>query len=238
MPHDSINERGAVTSLAVSSDDKYVLVSTISQELHLWDLERRTLVHKFVGYKQEHYVIRSCFGGPNEMYIASGSEDAQIYIWHRRVESPVKVLEGHAGVVNCVSWCPTNAQLLASAGDDGTVRLWIAPTDRHGPSAIAQRPDEAKLAAAPGGPRTKGPFVRSPQRTQAPAKSPTAPEQPSIREAPAGAADDERAAAAGGSASAAAAAASDDSGRNTDRGGDGAGAGGSADAESPTQTDV
>lgn len=30
----------------------------------------------------------------------------------------------HTGDVNCVSWCPTHAKMLASCGDDGLVRIW------------------------------------------------------------------------------------------------------------------
>lgn len=32
--------------------------------------------------------------------------------------------EAHSQDVNCVRWHPTDRSLLASAGDDGVVRLW------------------------------------------------------------------------------------------------------------------
>uniref|UniRef100_A0A8C2X937 WD repeat-containing protein 26 n=1 Tax=Cyclopterus lumpus TaxID=8103 RepID=A0A8C2X937_CYCLU len=92
--------------------------------LHLWDLQDRVLVRKYQGVTQGFYTIHSCFGGHNEDFIASGSEDHKVYIWHRRSELPIAELTGHTRTVNCVSWNPILPGLLASASDDGTVRIW------------------------------------------------------------------------------------------------------------------
>lgn len=50
--------------------------------------------------------------------------DNKIYIWHIRREKPVAILNGHTRTVNCVSWNPRYPQMLASASDDATVRIW------------------------------------------------------------------------------------------------------------------
>jgi hypothetical protein len=42
--------------------------------IHLWDLIDRQLVRKYQGVTQGHYVNHATFGGPNEEFIASGSE--------------------------------------------------------------------------------------------------------------------------------------------------------------------
>lgn len=42
--------------------------------MHLWDIEDRVLVRKFQGVTQGYYTIHSCFGGVNQVFIASGSE--------------------------------------------------------------------------------------------------------------------------------------------------------------------
>ena len=50
--------------------------------------------------------------------------DHHIYVWHHRRETPIIVLKGHSRPVSCVSWNPVHHDMLASASDDGTVRIW------------------------------------------------------------------------------------------------------------------
>ncbi|CAG8607407.1 3727_t:CDS:2 [Ambispora leptoticha] len=95
-------------------------------EIHLWDIDQKLLVRKYHGQTQSKYVIRSCFGGIGQGLIVSGSEDSNIYVWHREHAALIEVLSGHNDIVNSVHWSPVNPYLFASAGDDHTIRIWEA----------------------------------------------------------------------------------------------------------------
>ncbi|WCJ38244.1 hypothetical protein M5689_019316 [Euphorbia peplus] len=122
-----ISEEHPITSLSVSLDSKFFIVNLNSQEIHLWDVAGKwDKALRYMGHKQHKYVIRSCFGGLDNSFIASGSENSQVYIWNRRNSRPIEVLSGHLMTVNCVSWNPKRHQMLASASDDHTIRVWGA----------------------------------------------------------------------------------------------------------------
>uniref|UniRef100_UPI00358EE308 WD repeat-containing protein 26-like n=1 Tax=Myxine glutinosa TaxID=7769 RepID=UPI00358EE308 len=131
-----IQEDHPIMSFAVSRDGKFALLNVATQGVHLWDLQQHMLVQRYQGLTQGCYTIHSCFGGSNEDFIASGSEDSKVYVWHRKNEKPIAVLSGHARTVNCVSWNPAVPSMLASASDDGTVRLW-------GPAPRTDEDDES-----------------------------------------------------------------------------------------------
>lgn len=59
-------------------------------------------------------------------YSPGGSlvSDNKVYIWHIKLEKPIAVLDGHTRTVNCVHWNPVYHNLLVSASDDGTARVW------------------------------------------------------------------------------------------------------------------
>jgi len=119
-----IQEDHSIMSFTCSDNGRLLLLNVATQGVHLWDLQDRCLVRKFQGVTQGYYTIHSCFGGVNQDFIASGSEDNKVHIWHIKRELPIASLTGHSRTVNCVSWNPVYPQILASASDDYTVRIW------------------------------------------------------------------------------------------------------------------
>ncbi|XP_017136950.1 WD repeat-containing protein 26 homolog [Drosophila miranda] len=121
---DILREPHPIMTFSINSADRLALLNVSNQGLHLWDIEDKCLVRRFQGIRQSNFAIHSCFGGINESFVASGSEDKVVYIWHIKREEPLAKLAGHTKTVNCVSWNPVYPSLLASASDDATVRIW------------------------------------------------------------------------------------------------------------------
>ena len=56
--------------------------------------------------------------------IFSGAEDHCAHVWDRHFGTKLATLKGHSNVVNCVAFNPVNQQMLVSASDDQTIRVW------------------------------------------------------------------------------------------------------------------
>jgi len=129
----ALPESDPVTSICASRLSNQVLVNISAQApvIRLWDLQERRVRQRYFGHLQGRFVVRSAFGGPQEQFVVSGSEDSQVYIWHRHFGSLLEVVGGHASTVNCVCWPHLGAgcRFLLSASDDHTLRVWAAPSD-------------------------------------------------------------------------------------------------------------
>lgn len=65
-------------AFTIDKNDRYALLNVATQGVHLWDLKDKCLVRRLQGVTQGHFTIHSSFGGANEDFIASGSEDNQV----------------------------------------------------------------------------------------------------------------------------------------------------------------
>ena len=137
----SIMMKHKMTSVSISRGSNYMLINMANDEVHLIEIETAEICRRFLGQKQDKFIIRSCFGGADENLIISGSAgslpsstlseviltidpDSKVYIWHKENGSLIETLEGHSsGCVNTVAWNPANPCMFASGGDDSKVRM-------------------------------------------------------------------------------------------------------------------
>ncbi|KWU44917.1 WD40 repeat-like protein [Rhodotorula sp. JG-1b] len=165
-----------LTSVAVTSDSRYAIVSHAPKEILLIDLEDGTVVRKFTGHDQGEFVIRTSFGGASENFILTGSGDGKIYVYHRDTGRLVQSISGHSRTVNAVAWnraastSPTNSRgataMWASCSDDRTVRIWQIPDASSGSGSATSSTTVGTDGAALG--RRGGSRLRPLDRSSAP----------------------------------------------------------------------
>ncbi|KAM0283396.1 hypothetical protein ACHAQH_002519 [Verticillium albo-atrum] len=112
------------TSVSISVDSRHLLVNKQNGEAQLIDMVARKPVQKFLGHTGGDCLIRSAFGGANESFVVSGSEDGNILVWHKNSGAAVERLQGHTPRTNAVVWNPTDPCMVASCGDEGIIKIW------------------------------------------------------------------------------------------------------------------
>lgn len=115
------------TSLSMSQDSTSLLVNKADSEAQLIDLRTRSTLHKFLGHKIDRFIIRSTFGGANESFVVSGSEDGNMFIWHKKIGAAVERLPAHLKRCNGATWNPADPCMLASCSDEGPIKIWSNP---------------------------------------------------------------------------------------------------------------
>ncbi|XP_040053858.2 F-box/WD repeat-containing protein 5 [Gasterosteus aculeatus] len=164
-----IDIHGHIIGMGLSPDHRYLYVNSrawpagcvisdpmspppIAEEidLHVIDLkslreERRSLrAHRAFTPNDECFFI---FLDVSRDFVASGAEDKHGYIWDRHYNICLARL-AHDDVVNSVAFSPADQELLLSASDDSTIKVWRSPR-------------MVRLAQAPGRPPRPRSFLPS-----------------------------------------------------------------------------
>ena len=155
-------------SVSISRNSRYAVINKRPNEVQLWDLDKQVMVQRYTGHKVTRHVIRCGFGGVDDSFVVSGSEgesvvlrlwveaegeieadtcftttrfsDSLVYVWHRPSGRLIETLRGHeSGSVNAVSWHPLDQSMVASCGDDCTVRIWRPSGNGSNTRRLARR---------------------------------------------------------------------------------------------------
>ena len=80
----------------------------------------------YSGHRNVRTVKEVVFLGPRSEYVATGSDDGNVFIWNTSTGKIINILEdADSYVVNCVAPHPTNFPVLATSGIDNDIKLWM-----------------------------------------------------------------------------------------------------------------
>ncbi|KAM3873934.1 F-box/WD repeat-containing protein 5 [Diretmus argenteus] len=164
-----IDIHGHIIGMGLSPDHRYLYVNSrawpagcvisdpmspppIAEEidLHVIDLkslreERRSLrAHRAFTPNDECFFI---FLDVSRDFVASGAEDKHGYIWDRHYNICLARL-AHDDVVNSVAFSPADQELLLSASDDSTIKVWRSPRMVHLAQTSARPPRPRNLLSS------------------------------------------------------------------------------------------
>lgn len=77
-----------VTSIALTKDERAMLISTLNSELILIDCESGTMLAKYTGHKNTTYRCRHALDANNEL-VCAGDEDGKLFTWDLSSVRPV-----------------------------------------------------------------------------------------------------------------------------------------------------
>lgn len=93
--------------------------------------------------------LRGVAWSPDGSLVAAGGQ-FNVHLWNVQTGKPVATWRGHTSQINAVAWSATNS-LVASASDDGTIRVW-QPSDGSVTHVLGGMPnDPISLSWSPDG---------------------------------------------------------------------------------------
>ncbi|MBV8999229.1 MAG: WD40 repeat domain-containing protein [Solirubrobacterales bacterium] len=139
----------AVDAVAFSPDGKLLASGGDDRLVILWNPSTGQRLRTLTGHTDH---VDSVAFSDDGSVLASGSFDHSVILWDprsgRQLGDP---LLGHQAQVSSVSFLPSDARMLASAGDDGTVMMWDTVTRLAEPLAEYENPVQSVAFSGDGG---------------------------------------------------------------------------------------
>ncbi|KAJ0177035.1 hypothetical protein K1T71_007044 [Dendrolimus kikuchii] len=112
--------KGSITSVAISTDSKYLVSSDESTEIKVWDPSTLNHLHTFRGHKD---VVTGLVFRKNTHQLYSSSKDRSVKIWSLDEMAYVETLFGHQSPITSID-ALTRERAITSGGRDTSIRIW------------------------------------------------------------------------------------------------------------------
>lgn len=151
--YDKAAEGGAVTSISVAKNGRYIATGCEDCCARIWDLRLGSLVAKFERHDDTVWCVAF---SPDSTILASGGADNKAYMWDVETHECKQELAGHTADVWTMAYS-RDGEILATGSVDCSVRLWDGKTGAlRGPPlqhsavimSIMFSPDSSKLLTA------------------------------------------------------------------------------------------
>ena len=142
---DPLAHESSVKCLIASHDNKWIVSASSDGTIIIWDTERGAIAHEWLAH---HGPILGLSLSPDGRRLVSvgGVGHGALVVWD--ISDPIRraaSLEGHTQTLTACAWSQ-DGTLIASACEDGTVRVWDAQTFRD---RDVLEPEEAGIPADP-----------------------------------------------------------------------------------------
>ncbi|XP_075973300.1 U3 small nuclear riboprotein factor 55K [Anticarsia gemmatalis] len=112
--------KGGITSVAITTDSKYLVTSDESPNIQVWDPSSLKHTHTFKGHKD---FITGLVFRKNTHDLYSASKDRSVKIWSLDEMAYVETLFGHQSPITSID-ALTRERAITAGGRDTTVRIW------------------------------------------------------------------------------------------------------------------
>ncbi|MEM6453002.1 MAG: WD40 repeat domain-containing protein [Cyanobacteria bacterium P01_D01_bin.105] len=122
------NHESSILSMALSSDDAYLVTADESGQLNLWDMESQQ--QRVISLGSHDGPVYSVMVSPNNQQIVSVGVDGTLRIWGIDEQSEIAKSEGHNGAaIYSAAFSPDGKQIV-SGGRDNNLQLWDADSNK------------------------------------------------------------------------------------------------------------
>ena len=115
---------GEITSVALSSDGRWLASSSEDHTVKLWEVASNRLVLTLDGGSEE---INPVAFSPDGHSLATADNNGKVKLWDTSTRREVRTLDGGTGALRCVAFSP-DGRWVASGGFDKQVTLWEVAT--------------------------------------------------------------------------------------------------------------